>query len=84
MFWIDCSQFQDQEITLNKLLLQLLPKAFETQIISEWIMNKQGKDVIFILDGYGQKQSGDLFRGLAYYTRSKTKQMISPTSLEDD
>ena len=65
MFWIDCSQFQDQEITLNKLLLQLLPKAFETQIISEWIMNKQGKDVIFILDGYGQKQSGDLFRGLA-------------------
>ena len=63
MFWIDCSRFQNQEITLSQLLSQLLP--IETQDISEWILNKQGKDVILILDGYDQEQSGDLFRDLA-------------------
>ena len=63
MFWIDCSQFQDQNMTLNQLLSQLVP--IETQDISEWIMNKQGKDVIFVLDGYEQEQSVDFFHGLA-------------------
>ena len=59
MFWIHCSQFQNQEITLNQLLSQLVP--IETQDISERIMNKQGKDVIFVLDGYDQEQSVDFF-----------------------
>ena len=63
MFWIHCSQFQNQEITLNQLLSQLVP--IETQDISERIMNKQGKDVIFVLDGYDQEQSVDFFHGLA-------------------
>ena len=63
MFWIDCSQFQNQNMTLNQLLSRLLP--FETQNISKWIMNKEGKKVIFILDGYDREQSGDFFHGLA-------------------
>ena len=50
-------------MTLNQLLSQLVP--IETQNISEWIMNKQGKDVIFVLDGYEQEQSVDFFHGLA-------------------
>ena len=63
MFWVDCSQFQTRRMTLNQLLSQLLP--IETQNISRWIENKQGKNVVFILDGYDQQQSGDLFHNLA-------------------
>ena len=63
MFWVDCSQFRNRRMTLNQLLSQLLP--IETQNISKWIENKQGKDVVFILDGYDQEQSGDLFHNLA-------------------
>ena len=63
MFWVDCSQLQDRRMTLNQLLSQLLP--METQSISKWIENKQGKDVVFILDGYDQEQSGGIFHNLA-------------------
>ena len=63
MFWVDCSQFQNKRMTFNHLLSQLLP--VETQKISKWIRNKQGKDVVFILDGYDQQHSGGLFANLA-------------------
>ena len=63
MFWVDCSLFQNKRMTFNQLLSQLLP--VETQKISKWIRNKQGKDVVFILDGYDQQQSGGLFANLA-------------------
>ena len=63
MFWVDCSQFQNKCVTLNQLLSQLLP--IETQNISNWIENKQGKDVVFILDGYDQQQNGGVFYDLA-------------------
>ena len=63
MFWVDCSQFQNKRITLNQLLSQLLPT--DTQNISKWIENKQGKDVVFILDGYDQQKSGGVFHDLA-------------------
>ena len=63
MFWVDCSQFKSRRMTLNQLLSQLLP--IETQDIYKWIMNKRGKDVVFILDGYDQQQSGDVFHNLA-------------------
>ena len=63
MFWIDCSQFKNKIMTLNQLLSQLLP--FETQKVSKWIENKEGKDVVFILDGYDQRQSCDVFQDLA-------------------
>ena len=63
MFWINCSQFQNRRMTLNQLLSQLLP--VETQNISNWIMKKRGKDVVFILDGYDQQQSGGVFHNLA-------------------
>ena len=63
MFWVDCSQFKNKIMTLNQLLSQLLP--IETQNISKWIKNKHGKDVVFILDGYDQQQSGDVFYNLA-------------------
>ena len=68
MFWVDCSQFRNRRMTLNQLLSQLLP--IETQNISKWIENKQGKDVVFILDGYDQQQSGDLFHNLASLPKS--------------
>jgi len=64
MFWIDFSQFQNKRMTLNQLLSKLLP--IETQNISKWIMNKQGKGVVFILDGYDQQQSGGVFQNLAF------------------
>ena len=63
MFWVDCSQFQNTRMTFNQLLSQLLP--LETQNISKWIRKKQGRDVVFILDGYDQQQSGGLFGNLA-------------------
>ena len=63
IFWIDCSRFQNRTMTLNFLLSELLP--FETQNISSWIMNKQGKGVVFILDGYDQQQSVGVFHNLA-------------------
>ena len=64
MFWVDCSQFQNRTIiTLNKLLSQVLP--IETQDISKWIENKQGKDVVFVLDGYHQQRDGDVLHDLA-------------------
>ena len=63
MFWVDCSQFQNKRMTFNQLLSQLLP--VETHHISKWIRNKQGRDVIFILDGYNQQQSDGLFGTLA-------------------
>ena len=62
MFWIDCSQFQDRAMALNRLISQLLP--IETQNISKWIMNRRGKDVVFILDEYDEEQSGDVFHNL--------------------
>ena len=64
MFWIDFSQFQNKRMTLNQLLSKLLP--METQNISKWIMNKRGKGVVFILDGYDQEQSGGVFQNLAF------------------
>ena len=63
MFWVDCSQFQNKRMTFNQLLSQLLP--VETQKISKWIRNKQGRHVVFILDGYDQQHSGGLFGNLA-------------------
>ena len=63
MFWVDCSQFQNKRITLNQLLSQLLP--VETQNISNWIMKKRGKGVVFILDRYDQEQSGGVFSNLS-------------------
>ena len=63
MFWIDFSQFQNKRMTLDELLSKLLP--METQNISKWIMNKRGKGVVFILDGYDQQQSGGAFYDLA-------------------
>ena len=63
MLWVDCSQFQNRRMTLNQLLSQLL--SIETQNISNWIENKRGKGVVFILDGYDQEQSSDLFHNLA-------------------
>ena len=63
MLWIDCSQFQNQKITLNQLLSQLLP--VETENIFSWIMKKRGKGVVFLLDGYNQQQSGGVFSNLA-------------------
>ena len=63
MFWVDCSQFFNRRMTLNRLLSQLLP--FETKNISKWIENKEGKDVVFILDGYDKQQSGGVFQDLA-------------------
>ena len=63
MFWVDCSQFQNKWMTFNQFLSQVLP--VETQHISKWINNKQGRDVVFILDGYDQQQSGDLLANLA-------------------
>ena len=63
MFWIDCSQFQGKSVTFNQLLLQLFP--IETQNISKWIKNRRGRDVVFILDGYDQQKSGDVFHKLA-------------------
>ena len=64
MFWVDCSQFQNQKMTLNQLLSQLLP--IETQHITKWIMNKRGKGVVFLLDGYDQQQSGGVFCNLIF------------------
>ena len=63
MFWVNCPQFQNRGMTLNQLLSQLLP--METENISNWIENKQGKGVVFILDGYDQEQSGDVLHDLA-------------------
>ena len=63
MFWIDVSQIQNKRMTLNQLLSKLLPT--ETQNIYKWIMNKQGKGVVFILDGYDQQQSGGVYHNLA-------------------
>ena len=63
MLWVDCAQFHNTRMTFNQLLSQLLP--FETQNISKWIRNKQGRDVVFILDGYDQQQSSGLFSNLA-------------------
>ena len=63
MFWVNCPQFQNRGMTLNQLLSQLLP--METQNISKWIENKQGKGVVFILDGYDQEQSGGVLHDLA-------------------
>ena len=63
MFWVDCSQFQNQKMKLDELLSQLLP--IETQHVSKWIMNKRGKGVVFLLDGYNQQQSGGVFGNLA-------------------
>ena len=62
MFWVDCPRFHNRRMTLNQLLSQLLP--VETQNISEWIIDKQGKGVVFILDGYDQQWDGDVFQGL--------------------
>ena len=62
MFWVDCSQFQNQKMTLNQLLSELLP--VETKNISSWIMKKRGKGVVFLLDGYNQQQSGGVFSNL--------------------
>ena len=50
MFYVDCPRFRNRRMTLDEMLSQLLP--METQNISNWIENKQGKHVIFILDGY--------------------------------
>ena len=63
MFWVDCSQFQNKKITLNQLLSQLL--SAEAQHISNWIMNRQGKGVVFLLDGYDPQQSCGVFGNLA-------------------
>ena len=63
MFWVECSQFQNKRMTFNQLLSQLLP--VETQYILKWIRNKQGKDVVFILDGYHQRHSDGIFGNLA-------------------
>ena len=66
MFWIDFSRFQSKRMTLNQLLSKLLPT--ETQNISKWIMNKRGKGVVFILDGYDKQQSSGVFHDLASRT----------------
>ena len=63
MFWVDCCQFQNQKMTLNQLLSRLLP--IEAQNLSKWIENKQGKDVVFILDQYDREQDGGIFHSLA-------------------
>ena len=64
MFWVDCSHFRNQKMKLDELLSQLLP--IETQHITKWIMNKRGKGVVFLLDGYNQQQSGGVFDNLAF------------------
>ena len=63
MFWVDSSQFNNRRMTLNQLLSQLLP--IETQDISNWIENRRGKDVVFILDGYDQHQNSGVLHNLA-------------------
>ena len=63
MFWVDCSRFFNRRMTLNQLLSELLPIG--TQHISNRIEKKEGKDVVFILDGYDQQQSGGVFHRLA-------------------
>ena len=63
MFWMDCFRFQNKRMTLNQLLSQLLP--METKDISKWIENKQGKGVVFVLDGYDQEESGGVLQDLA-------------------
>ena len=62
MLWVDCSEFQ-KGMTLDELLSHLLP--VETQNIYNWIMNKQGKGVVFILDEFDQQQSDGVFSELA-------------------
>ena len=64
MFWVDCSQFQNQKMRLDELLSQLLP--VEAQHISKWIMSKRGKGVVFLLDGYDQQQIGGVFGNLTF------------------
>ena len=63
VFWVDCPQFLNRRMALNRLLSRLLP--IETQNISKWIINKQGKGVLFLLDGYDKQQSGQFFHNLA-------------------
>ena len=64
MFWVDCPRFHNRRMTLNEMLSQFLPVEIATRNLSEWIENKEGKHVIFILDGYNQHQSSDLFHNL--------------------
>ena len=64
MFWVDCSHFRNKKMRLDELLSQLLP--IETQHITKWIMNKRGKGVVFLLDGYNHQQSGGVFDNLAF------------------
>ena len=63
LFWVDCSRFFNRRTTLNQLLSQLLP--IKTRNISKWIVNEQGKNVVFLLDGYDQQRSGGVFQDLA-------------------
>ena len=63
MFYVDCPRFHNRKMTLDKMLSQLLPIA--TRNIANWIENKRGKHVIFILDGYDQEQRGSVLHALA-------------------
>ena len=65
MFWVDCPRFHNRRMTLNEMLSQLLPVEIATRNLSEWIENKEGKHVIFILDGYDKEQSGSVLHALA-------------------
>ena len=63
LFMVNCRQFQNRRMTLYQLLSQLL--TVEIHNICKWIMNREGKNVVFILDGYYHQEKGDVFWNLS-------------------
>ena len=63
LFTVDCRHFQNRGLTLYQLLSQLL--TIEIHNIYKWIVNRQGKNVVFILDGYDHQENADVFWNLS-------------------
>ena len=56
VLWINLAIIQNTPATLDQLLQEVLPAEFGPQHISRWIESSDGKDVLFILDGWSKKE----------------------------
>ena len=83
VFWVDMAALQHPAATLNDLLRGVNPGNRNTAHLHRWIEGKNGKGIMFILDGWNQEQSYRITKRLVskdYLSKSTVVLMCTSTS----
>ena len=77
---INLATIHSSAVTLDGLLQQVLPAKFG-QLISRWIVSRGGENVLFILDGWSQKEETyDIYLKLVLNRLKKCTVIVASTS----